>query len=133
MVSLRAVARAAVRCPSWASWRVSIAERPPGRSCAFWRAKLKSQPMSKNAHKASYLKREYPRGRIRTALGVHKCNGVPEEGDPGCGKSILRFDTFYDTGRRDKFKRAGRFCNHCAMIGRITDLFDIAEEGQSND
>ncbi len=82
----------------------------------------------------SYLREQYPKGKIRTALKNHTCNGNPAGNDPGCGGRIAEFESYFDTMVRNEFFQANRFCKRCAQLTRQTpDLFDIADNRQAVD
>lgn len=72
----------------------------------------------------SYIQKQYPQGKVRVALKDHLCNGNPDGHDPGCGRPINEGDSYFDTGVRNEFFEAGRFCKRCAMLEPISfDLF----------
>jgi len=76
----------------------------------------------------TYLREQYPKGRVRTALKNHTCNGSLDGRDPGCGGRIAEHESYFDTGLRNEFFQAGRFCKRCAIISRDgLDLFTIAD------
>lgn len=76
----------------------------------------------------SYLREQYPLGKVRTALKKHTCNGSLNGHDPGCGGPIDEWESYFDTMERDEFYRAGRFCKRCSQLTHQTpDLFDIAD------
>ena len=68
----------------------------------------------------SYLRKQYPKGRIRSALKTHVCNGSIDGKDPGCGGPISKLDSYFDTGLRDEFFQAGRFCKYRAGVQWLT-------------
>ena len=72
----------------------------------------------------SYILKQYPKGKVRRALKDHLCNGNPGGHDPGCGRPITEGDYYFDTGVRNEFFEAGRFCARCAMLEPTSrDLF----------
>lgn len=72
----------------------------------------------------SYILKQYPKGKVRRALKGHVCNGNPDCHDPGCGRPISEGDYYFDTGVRNEFFEAGRFCARCAMLEATSrDLF----------
>ena len=74
---------------------------------------------------SSYLRKQYPKGKVRTALKNHTCNGSPDGRDPGCGHRIARLESYFDTMLRNEFFEAGRFCKRCSMLEpTVRDLFE---------
>lgn len=72
----------------------------------------------------SYIQKQYPQGKVRLALKNHRCNGNPDGQDPGCSGPINQRESYFDTGVRNEFFEAGRFCKRCAMLEPTTlDLF----------
>lgn len=77
---------------------------------------------------SSYLRKQYPKGKVRTALKNHICNGSPDGRDPGCGGPIAEHESYFDTMLRNEFFQAGRFCKRCAMLESAA--FDLFEDNQ---
>ena len=80
----------------------------------------------------SYLRKQYPKGKVRTALKNHTCNGNPAGNDPGCGGRIAEYESYFDTMVRNELFQASRFCKRCAQLTlQNLDLFDIADNRPS--
>ncbi len=81
---------------------------------------------------SSYLRKQYPKGKVRTALKNHACNGSLDGHDPGCGGRIEQRDSYFDTMLRNEFFQAGRFCKHCSMLEPILrDLFETKDRASA--
>ncbi len=79
----------------------------------------------------TYLRGQYPKGKVRTALKNHRCNGSLDGKDPGCGGRIDEYESYFDTMERNEFYQAGRFCRKCSMlVSAGLDLFDMVDNRQ---